>query len=195
MKYYSNDKIIKGILKNNDSVLHYIYNEYYPEINLYILKNNGIEEDANDVFQEGLIILYRKIKKNQFFLKCSFGTYLYSVCRLLWLKQLREKKTRFMVKEKLPIYLKDKKNQDLIDTIEKNERYGLYQKYFLKLGKDCQKTLQLFLDNVPLKNIAKQMGYKNEKYAKKKKYKCKETLIKNIKQDKKFKELGNKNYN
>ena len=193
MKHYSNNKIIHGILQNNNSILQYIYNEYYPGINLYILKNNGIEEDANDVFQEGLIILYRKIKKNQFFLKCSFGTYLFSICKLLWLKHLRQRKTRFLVLEKLPIYLINKKNQDIIDTIEKNERYKLYQKYFLRLGKDCQKTLQLFMDEVPLKKIATLMGYKNEKYAKKKKYKCKENLINNIKQDREFKELENTN--
>ena len=193
MKHYSNDKIIHGILQNDNFILQYIYNEYYPGIDLYILKNNGVEEDSNDIFQEGIIIIYRKIKNNQSFLKCSFGTYLYSVCKLLWLKQLREKKTRLLVKEKLPLYLKNKEYQDIIETIEQNERYSLYQKYFLKLGKNCQKTLQLFLDKIPLKNIAKLMGYKNEKYAKKKKYKCKETLINNIKQDIRFKELENTN--
>jgi len=193
MKHYSNDKILQGILQKDNFILQYVYNTYFPEINLYILRNNGVEEDAYDIFQEGIIIVYRKIKDNKFFLKCSFGTYLYSVCRLLWLKQLRQKRTSFIVREKLPLYLKDKKYQDIIETIEKNERYSLYQKYFLKLGKDCQKTLQLFLDEVPLKNIARLMGYKNEKYAKKKKYRCKETLINNIKQDKEFIELENKN--
>ena len=191
MKYYSNDKIINGILQNDNFILKYIYTEYYPKINYFVINNNGIEEDANDIFQEGIIIIYRKIKENQSFLKCSFGTYLYSVCKLLWLKQLRQKRTRFIVQEKLPSYFKDNEYPDITDTIEKNERHRLYQKYFLKLGKDCKKTLQLFLDEIPLKDIAKLMGYKNENYAKKKKYKCKEALINNIKQDKKFKELNN----
>jgi len=193
MKYYSNDKIIKGILQNDNFILQYIYNEYYPKINYFIINNNGIEEDAKDIFQEGLIIIYRKIKESQSFLKCSFETYLYSVCKLLWLKQLRKKRIRFIVQEKLPSYFKDKEYPDIIYTIEKNERHRLYQKYFLKLGKDCQKTLRLFLDEIPLKDIAKLMGYKNENYAKKKKYKCKETLINNIKHDNEFKELENNN--
>jgi len=193
MKHYSNNKIINGILQNDNLVLQYIYNKYYSGINLHILKNNGTKEDADDIFQEGIIIIYRKIKNNQFPLKCSFGTYLYSVCKLLWLKQLRKEKTKFLIKERLPIYLKRNINQNLIDAIEKKERYSLYQKYFLKLGKDCQKTLQLFLDEVSIKNIAKIMGYKNENYAKKKKYKCKENLINNIKNDTRFKELENEN--
>ena len=33
------------------------------------------------------------------------------------------------------------------------------------------------------------MGYKSDKYAKKRKYQCKEKLIKKIKSDPKFKEL------
>ena len=64
-----------------------------------------------------------------------------------------------------------------------NERYRLYQKHFTNLGKDCQKILQLYFDKVPLKNIAQIMGFKSEKYAKKRKFKCKEYLIKSIKQD------------
>jgi hypothetical protein len=79
-------------------------------------------------------------------------------------------------------------NEDLYDDgLEKvadlNERYKLYQKHFTNLGKDCQKVLQLYFDKVPLKNIAQIMGFKSEKYAKKRKFKCKEYLIKSIKQD------------
>ena len=193
MKDYSNNKIIKGMLQNDNSTLKYIYNKYYPKINYFIINNNGIEEDANDIFQEGLIIIYRKIKENPSFLKCSFGTYLYSVCKLLWLKQLRRKRTRFIIREKITSYLKNNEESDIINIIEKNERHRLYQKHFSTLCKDCQMTLQLFLDEIPLKEIAKLMGYKNENYAKKKKYKCKENLINKIKHDKEFKELENNN--
>jgi len=49
--------------------------------------------------------------------------------------------------------------------------------------------MQLFFEKVSLKDIAKVMGYKSEKYAKKRKFKCKELLISRIKQDAQFKKI------
>lgn len=78
---------------------------------------------------------------------------------------------------------------NIVEVAEKNERYRLYQKHFQLLGSDCQKLLQLFFDKVPLKQIAQIMGYKSEKYAKKRKYRCKEYLVTSIKQDLNYKKL------
>ena len=183
MTDYSNLDLLNGILRNDTIVLQYIYKNFYSKINFFIKKNSGDDDDANDIFQEAIIIIYRKLKANELVLDCTFETYLYSVCRFLWLKQLEKRKVE---KEKI----KDNHdyNEDIYDDgLEKvadlNERYRLYQKHFINLGKDCQKVLQLYFDKVPLKNIAQIMGFKSEKYAKKRKFKCKEYLIKSIKQD------------
>lgn len=180
---YSNLDLLNGIRRNDTIVLQYIYKNFYSKINFFIKKNSGDDDDANDIFQEAIIIIFRKLKANELVLDCTFETYLYSVCRFLWLKQLEKRKIE---KEKI----KDNHdyNEDLYDDgLEKvadlNERYRLYQKHFTNLGKDCQKILQLYFDKVPLKNIAQIMGFKSEKYAKKRKFKCKEYLIKSIKQD------------
>jgi RNA polymerase sigma factor (sigma-70 family) len=183
MTDYSNLDLLNGILRNDTIVLQFIYKNFYSKINFFIKKNSGDDDDANDIFQEAIIIIYRKLKANELVLDCTFETYLYSVCRFLWLKQLEKRKIE---KEKI----KDNHdyNEDIYDDgLEKvadlNERYRLYQKHFINLGKDCQKVLQLYFDKVPLKNIAQIMGFKSEKYAKKRKFKCKEYLIKSIKQD------------
>lgn len=186
---YSNLDLLNGILRNDTIALQYIYKNFYSKINFFIKKNNGDDDDANDVFQEAIIIIYRKLKANDLVLDCTFETYLYSVCRFLWLKQLEKRK---MEKEKI----KDNHeyNDDLYDdglekVVDLNDRYKLYQKHFANLGKDCQKVLQLYFDKVPLKSIAQMMGFKSEKYAKKRKFKCKEYLIKSIKQDLEYKKI------
>lgn len=186
---YSNDELLNGILRNDSVILQFIYKNFYYKINFFIKKNNGDDDDANDVFQEAIIIIYRKLKENSLILDCSFDTYLYSVCRFLWLKQLGKRKN-----EKERIYDNQEFRDDIYDdqlnrTVDLNERYRLYQKHFQNLGKDCQKILQMFFDKVPLKQIAQMMGFKGEKYAKKRKYKCKEYLIKSIKQDLEYKKI------
>ena len=180
---YSSQELLNGIQRNDTIVLQYIYKNYYSKINFFIKKNSGDDDDANDIFQEAVIIIYRKLKANELVLDCSFETYIYSVCRFLWLKQLEKRKI-----EKEKIKDNHEYNEDIYDDgLEKvadlNERYRLYQKHFANLGKDCQKILQLYFDKVPLKNIAQIMGFKSEKYAKKRKFKCKEYLIKSVKQD------------
>ena len=180
---YSSLELLNGIHRNDTIVLQYIYKNFYSKINFFIKKNSGDDDDANDIFQEGIIIIYRKLKANDLVLDCTFETYLYSVCRFLWLKQLEKRKL-----EKEKIKDNHEYNDDIYDDgLEKvadlNERYKLYQKHFTNLGKDCQKILQLYFDKVPLKSIAQIMGFKSEKYAKKRKFKCKEYLIKSVKQD------------
>jgi RNA polymerase sigma factor (sigma-70 family) len=190
MIVYSDAQILKGILRHDNLILQYIYKQYYYKINYFVKKNQGNEEDASDIFQEAIIVIYRKLKENDLiFEKSSFAGYLFSVCRFLWLKQLEKRRIeRERLNDSLP-FQEDLYDDNLIEVIEKNERYGLYQKHFGTLSTDCQKLLQLFFEKVPLKEIAKVMGYKGEKYAKTRKYKCKELLIRRIKQDTEFKKI------
>ncbi len=190
MRNYSDEQILKGILRHDNLILQYIYKEYYYKVSYFIKKNQGSEDDANDVFQEAIIVIYRKLKENDLiFAKSSFHGYLFSVCRFLWLKQLEKRRIeKEKLNDTLP-YQEDLYDDSLVDIVEKNERYSLYQKHFKNLGTDCQKLLQLFFEKVPLKEIARIMGYKGEKYAKTRKYKCKELLITRIKQDTEYKKI------
>ena len=186
---YSNQDLLNGIQRNDTIILQFIYKNFYSKINFFIKKNSGDDDDANDIFQEAIIIMYRKLKASELVLDCTFETYLYSVSRFLWLKQLEKRKL-----EKEKIKDNHEYNDDIYDdglekVVDLNERYRLFQNHFANLGKDCQKILQLYFDKVPLKNIAQIMGFKSEKYAKKRKFKCKEYLIKSIKQDLEYKKI------
>lgn len=186
---YSNLDLLNGIQRNDTIVLQYIYKNFYSAINFFIKKNKGDDEDANDIFQEAIIIIYRKLKANDVVLDCTFETYLYSICRFLWLKQLDKRKIEQDKIKDHQEFQEDLYDEGLEKIVDLNERYRLYQKHFTNLGKDCQKVLQLYFDKVPLKNIAQIMGFKSEKYAKKRKFKCKEYLIKSIKQDLEYNEI------
>jgi DNA-directed RNA polymerase specialized sigma24 family protein len=87
MKNYSDEQILKGILRHDNLILQYIYKQFYYKVNLFIKKNSGNEDDANDIFQEAIIVIYRKLKESDLvFETSSFQGYLFSVCRFLWLK-------------------------------------------------------------------------------------------------------------
>lgn len=185
MKSYSIKAILRGIREKDNNVLHYVYKENFPAIKKHIINNSGNDQDAKDIFQDAIVIVYNKTKEDDFSLNCDFSTYLYSICKLLWLKELRENKdlhTDEKEIEKLLSYQNVNHEDNVI-----YDRYSVYHKYIKKLGYDCQKVLRLFYDGVSPKEIAKIMGYKNEHIIRSKKFRCKERLMKWIKNDPNFK--------
>ncbi len=187
MTRFNAEEIIKGIRQHDRLVLQYVYKTYFQFIKFFVNRNSSNDDDAEDVYQHAIIIIYKKAKKEDFKINCLFKTYLYSVCRILWLKELEKKKIKIEKYWDNEDYID--LSDDILTIIEKNERYKLYQSHFLRLEEDCQKVLRLSLNKVPLKKIAQIMGYKSKDYAKKRKFKCKEKLMYSIKNDSKFNEL------
>jgi RNA polymerase sigma factor (sigma-70 family) len=179
---FSVEEIIEGIKARDNCVLQYIYKNYYPTVHHFIINNSGSPDDAKDIFQECIIIIYRKVKEQEhFLLNSSFKTFMYSIARHVWLKQLRNQK------------YEDKKIQDQQSFIELKEepfkvsnddlKMSLYQKYFKQLPEDCRNILNLTARDIPQKEIAQALGFKSENYVKKRKHNCKDKLIEMIKQD------------
>ncbi|MDQ4142046.1 MAG: sigma-70 family RNA polymerase sigma factor, partial [Bacteroidota bacterium] len=89
--YFSDEAIIHGIVNDDEEALAYLYRLHFPMILHFIQNNNGTDDEAKDIYQESIIVFYEKIKAGTLELNCQIKTYLYSVCRRLWLKRLTEK--------------------------------------------------------------------------------------------------------
>ncbi len=189
MVHYTVEAILDGVKNSENEILRYVYQKYYPEIRFFVIRNSGTDEDAKDVFQEALIVIYKKLKNEKLELRCSFKTYLYSVSRIVWLRSLENRKihTSELSENQIHIELDD----GLEGMLEEQIRYKLYQKHFLSLHVDCQEILKLFLKKVPMREIQSRMNLKSEKYVKKRKYQCKEILVKRIQNDPNYKQLKN----
>jgi RNA polymerase sigma factor (sigma-70 family) len=190
MVSYSNEEILRGILKNNSLILRFIYKTYFHKVHAFVTSNSGNNEEANDIFQESVIVMYRKLKEGSLVLNdCTFETYIISVSRFLWIRQLHKKKGDIIKFEDVNCYDEELVDDDLTDLIRKNEKYKLFQDHFQTMSKDCQTILQLFFEKVPIKTITEIMGYSSESYTKKRKHQCKEYLVRSIKQDTNFKKI------
>jgi RNA polymerase sigma factor (sigma-70 family) len=183
MIHHSDEAIIEGLRLRSDYIIKYIYQEYFLIIKFLVNSNGGYDEDAEDIFQDGLIIIYKKLKDNELVFSCSFKTFLYSICRNLWLQKLSKKNALNRSFQDIEQYME--LPADILGETqnEENEKHRLIQGHFLALGEDCQKVLKLFMQDHSLKDVAQIMGYKTEKYAKLRKFLCKETLKKRILND------------
>lgn len=183
MIHYSDEAILEGLRLRSDYIINFIYKEYFPLIKFLVTENGGMSEDAEDIFQDGIIILYNKISLNQLILSSSFKTYMYSVCRNLWLQKLSKRKAIFDKLTDVEGFI-DLPNDILQETSAAEiEMHRIIQIHFLSLPEDCQKVLKLFIKNIPLREIAGIMGFKTENYAKTRKYLCKQELKKRIADD------------
>jgi len=183
MIHYSDEAILEGLRLRSDYIVNFTYKEFFPLIKFLVIDNGGSGEDAEDIFQDGIIILYSKISLNQLTLTSSFKTYMYSVCRNLWLQKLNKRKAIFDKLTDVEEFIDLPK--DFLQEVsnEQIEMHRIIQIHFLSLPEDCQKVLKLFIKNIPLREIAGIMGFKTENYAKTRKYLCKQDLKKRIADD------------
>jgi RNA polymerase sigma factor (sigma-70 family) len=175
------DQIIEGIQKRDNKVLTLIYKEVFPKVSHYVISHGGSKDDAKDVFQESILIIFKQIEKKDIEIRSGFEPYLYGIARLVWLKLIRSRaihnKNINQLDEPEPSY------SSLDQLIEEDMEMRLFRKHFMKLGEECRKLLQMTVDGIPYEKIAEIMSYKSEKIVRNRKYKCKETLIKLIKSD------------
>jgi len=170
-------EVVLGILNNSEEALNKLYTGYFPMVLQFILNNNGNEDDAKDVYQEGIIVLYNKIKGGDFELSSKLKTYIYSVCRRIWLKKLTQqsKKTN-NIADFEDILVVD---EDVEQHEEKDRQFDKMQSALLLLGEPCKTIIQdFYINNLSMQDICEKFGYTNTDNAKTQKYKCLQRLKK-----------------
>ena len=183
MKRLTDEEIIVGLRKRDNRVLQYIYKNSFNAVKQLVVHNAGSDSDAEDIFQEALIIIFKKLRDdNDFQLTANFTTYIYSIARLIWLKHLKQIK-------KIEI---DPLNRDMEERIEFEEplpvedmdlRMAIYQRTLSQIPEDCQKILRLTAEDVTSREIARRLGFRSEGYVRKRRHFCKEYLVNKIKDD------------
>jgi len=177
----TDNEIVEHIKNNkNDKILVTLYKNL-PMIRKMILSNGGKVEDAEDIFQEALVVLCMNVKKPDFKLTSRLSTYLYSICRFMWKDELKKKnKMNFSYVDTI----KDTIDENAIEEeIEKEEQNKVAENVINSLGYRCKELLELFYTGqMKLKDIAIKMGYSSEATAKNQKYKCIEAAKKNLKE-------------
>jgi RNA polymerase sigma factor (sigma-70 family) len=183
------EAIIKGIRNHNSSILQYVYDTQYPIIEGYIIHNQGSRDQAKDVFQEAMIVVYRRIKSGELELSCRFGTYLYAICKNIWIQERKKYLSRAEKLRQHSLMVNDPGPAD--DPLIQNHLRTLFDKHFSDLSEDCQKILSMFFNNFTVEDIRTAMNYKDVHHAADRKYRCKKSLIKRIVNDPLFKKLKN----
>lgn len=181
MKTSPDHSIIQALRTGqNRQALQLFYDRALPKVRNYILRNNGGEADATDIFQDGVMILYKKVKEGSFDESQSVDGFLFTVCKNRWINRAKK------ISGQQPISEQEneiEQEYSVIQELISGERVKLLKDVWPAIGERCQHLLKLMVWNEgSLKEAVEKLGFATIHAAKTKHYKCKQRLIQLVSQ-------------
>ncbi|MBK7560114.1 MAG: sigma-70 family RNA polymerase sigma factor [Chitinophagaceae bacterium] len=163
--------LLEGLAVSERNAVETLYRENYNMVQALIINNNGSVDDARDIFQEAMIVLYEKVKTGTFELNCQIKTFIYSVSRRLWLKRLQQQNRYSTPGDSMDEVVAV--DEDLEEHEQRNAEFDMMEKAINSLGEPCKSLLEAYyLQKQNMQVIAASFGYTNADNAKNQKYKC-----------------------
>ncbi len=179
-KNQSDHETFLGLKSKDNKAYEILYKFYYPSVKNFIIKNNGREDDAKDIFQETIIILLDKVPKDDFNLTSSLKTFIFAISSNLWLKRLRDSSK--MVKTDIDIYEKYLADYEEVEEEIHQANSNKVLAIFKTITNKCVVLLKaIFYANNNIDVITKEFGYTNKHNAQNQKFKCLEQARKGTK--------------
>jgi len=174
-------EIIIDLKRENSAAFEQLYKEHFSMVNRFVTNNNGRTDDAEDIFQDTMMVFLEKLRQDDFILTASIKTYIMAIAKNLWLKRLRisYKETEFTNK------LDNKFFEEITLAIENERSYwDKLRSYLPLITIHCQKIIDdIFFKEKQIAQIQKEYGYSTKHNAQNQKHKC-------VEQIKKVKEQG-----
>ena len=190
---YTDEQIVNAILTGGalqEKAIGWLYPQLWPMVKKYVTDNRGSAEDARDIFQDGLTVLYEKVKSGDYRGDSKISSFVYSVCRHLWLNKLRKAGRHLDYEKEAKATSEVEFDPDKWQAQRENET--LAQELLSQLGETCQQLLKWSIfENLKMEVIRERLNYKSEQIARNKKYKCLEQLKKLVDSDPHWKQLSN----
>lgn len=173
-------EILAGLRTADKGIILHVYQQYFDGILAHIQSNRGSKMDAEDIFQECLIVLFKRATDPSWQPNSSLGAYLKGVARNLWLKHLKTKGQLPQSEFKPELHQQEDTSGDILEIKAMKER--LFWKHLKQLGDSCQKILRWSMDKLSGKEMAERLS-STVAYVKKRKSNCLKSLITSIEGD------------
>jgi len=175
--------IITDLKGENNHAFGQLYKAYFGMVKRFVTNNNGRNDDAEDIFQDTMLVLVEKLQQDNFELTASVKTYIMAISKNLWLKRLRTayRETEFTEIHDNQFY------EEINIAIEQEKSYkDILQNYLHKITKHCQGLIHdMFFKEKSIEQIQKDYGYSTKHNAQNQKHKCVEQIRKVKEQEEK----------
>lgn len=179
-KEFTDSEFVEGLKFRREDVLRVLYKKHYPPILKFILNNNGSEDDARDIYQESILVLYNNAQKENFILIASLSTYINAIARRMWLKHLNKNGKLVRIESEDDFTNDFSGSNEQVKTHEEKElQFSKMNSALAELGEPCKTLIEdFYVRQMSMDDIADKFGYTNSDNAKTQKYKCLQRLKK-----------------
>lgn len=173
-EFYSDTELLTAIASGHSAAIDQLYKLYHPILIKWICGRGGEEVDAEDAFQDAVLVLFEKAQDSEFCLTCKISTYLFAVCKRVWLKKITQRMPSVALdqdeEDGIQLKAEEEDVQLFLDQEEKIEQLDAALK---ALGEPCAGLIKAFyVEQKSMKDIADTFHYTNPENAKTQKYKC-----------------------
>ncbi|HMJ47499.1 MAG TPA: sigma-70 family RNA polymerase sigma factor [Ferruginibacter sp.] len=163
--------LLEGLANEDKTSIERIYREHFTMVQALVLNNSGSPDDAADIFQEAMIVLFEKARSGKFELQCQLKTYIYAVSRRLWLKRLPQLRRHSMQVENLEESISPEEDLAVHEKVQND--FNIMENALAQIGEPCKSLLEAYyIHRRHMHQIAADFGYTNADNAKTQKYKC-----------------------
>jgi len=145
----------------------------------FVRSRNGSLEDAEDVFQEGIRLLILNVRAGKYKGEGSLAAYLFGVCKRLWYKRF-QKMMRDASLENTAFPEAESRQKNPEELLLQAEQVQAIEALLASLGTSCRRVLEMWQLSFSMREIARELGYKNEAVARKKKRLCMVKLLEKL---------------
>ena len=191
------EKYIYGIKANSDSIINDLSNEFFPEVENFIISNGGTKTDAKSVFKDTLMDIWEELQFEELKLSMPLGAYFYLSYRNIWRqrnKVFQNKKLTDLKKYSSFIAQagKGKENKKFIQTNEiENELVDILKPYISSFDSKSRLIYQLkYLYDKTDAEIAKMLKMASKEVVCDKVNECNIKLIEHIKSNSQYSNIA-----
>ena len=156
-----------------------LFNDNRRLVTEFVVRNSGSAEDAEDLLQESVIVLWERVRSGRFEYAARLSTFLLGVAKNRWLRVLASRRREPPLNDEL-----DAPSDDLTAdaAMIRSEQTLMVRNAMERIDGICRKLLTLFYwEELSMDEIARRMGFANAETAKSKKYQCKKHLERELK--------------
>lgn len=191
LTFESDNALLEGLRNSTPAAFEALYRRYYRMVAKQASDQGIPDAEAEDVFQEVLFILVRKVREADFTLTAKLSTFLFAIARNLILKKTGDKKEIATEETALFNLAGRQQPENLPDREMAEAQLDVVAGCLELLEDDCRRLLELsFYERRSQAEIAAEMGY-SEAFVKVKKHRCLDYLRKHVKAHPLFKHLQN----
>jgi RNA polymerase sigma factor (sigma-70 family) len=174
-------RVLDQIRRGDEEALVRLYEICGKQVTAFVTRNSGTHDDAEDLLQEALVVLWERVRANRYEQAARISTFVFATVRNMWMRRLA--RTRREVVTELGDGNTMSNDLSALDEMIESEEAALVNSALEKLGNPCKQLLLLYYwEELSMDEIARTMGFANAETVKSKKYQCKKALAGLMKQ-------------